>query len=371
MPRDDLFVPSAPARADLGATARATLVRTVVVAGVVIALLALWKLRLVVALLFIAFIIAAAMRPGVEALARWRVPRVVGVLLHYFALLGLIALFLSFVVPQALDQVQGALDSVPTSRSEIARQAAHSDGIKRQLLLGIEHRLQHLPAASRLVHPVLSITKTALEALVGIFFVLASAAYWIFERDRAQRFALTLLPPEKRKTARETWDVVDAKLGSFVRGQLLLISFVSTVLSIALWQIGLPYWLLLGIFAGLVEIIPVVGPLIAALAAVGVGLTESWHKAAFAAAAVYGLRLIQDYVLGPRVLGHAVGLTPLVVLVAVSVVGILAGPAYVPLATPFTAVIATLLSVLVRGTDPHEHEPPRLLFPAQDTETGG
>src|SRR5690242_6066293 len=103
-----------------------TLVKTLVVAGVVVGLLALWKLRLIVALLFLAFIIAAAMRPGVDALARRGVPRIAGVLLHYLALLGLIALFLWFVVPQALDQVQGALQNVPTSRSEIARQAAHS-----------------------------------------------------------------------------------------------------------------------------------------------------------------------------------------------------------------------------------------------------
>jgi predicted PurR-regulated permease PerM len=368
VPRDDLVLPPAQAREGIGAVARLTLVKTLVVAAVVVGLLAIWKLKLIVALLFLAFIIAAAMRPGVDALARRRVPRVAGVLLHYLALLGLIALFLSFVVPQALDQVQAALENVPTSRSEIARQAAHSGGIKRQLLLGLEHRLQHLPPASRLIHPVLAVTKTALEILVGIFFVFACAAYWIFERDRAQLFLLALLPHDKRRTVRDTWNVVDAKLGSFVRGQLLLIGFVSAVLSIAFWQIGLAYWLLLGIFAGIVEIVPVVGPLVAGIAAVGVGLTESWQKAALAAAAVYGLRLIQDYVLGPRVLGHAVGLTPLVVLVSVSVVGILAGPAYVPLAVPFAAVVATLLSVLVGGTDPHDHEPPRLLFPAQDVE---
>jgi predicted PurR-regulated permease PerM len=354
----------------VAAAARLTAVKTLVVVGIVVGVLALWKLKILVALLFLAMIVAAAMRPGVDALARRRVPRIAAVLLHYFALLGLIALFLSFVVPQALDQVGAALGNAPNSRSQIARAAAHSSGIKRDVLLAIDHRLKHLPPASRLIHPVLSITKTALEVLVAIFFVLASAAYWIFERDRAQRFVLALLAPHRRRVVRETWDVVDAKLGAFVRGQLLLISFVSTILSLAFWQIGLPYWLLLGVFAGIVEIVPVVGPLAAGLAAIGVGMTVSWQKAALAAIAVYGLRLIQDYILGPRVLGHAVGLTPLVVLVAVSVVGLLAGPWYVPLATPFTAAVVTLLDVLVRGREPSEHEPPRLIFPSQDTETG-
>ena len=62
---------------------------------------------------------------------------------------------------------------------------------------------------------------------------------------------------------RDTWELIDAKLGAFVRGQLLLIAFVSTVLSLCFWAIGVPFWLLLGVFAGIVEIVPVIGPLLA------------------------------------------------------------------------------------------------------------
>ena len=83
-----------------------------------------------------------------------------------------------------------------------------------------------------------------------------------------------------------------------------MVTFVSTVLSLAFWLIGVPYWLLIGVFAGIVEIVPVIGPLVAGLVAIGAGLTVSWQTAAAAAGAVYGLRLLQDYVIGPRVLGH-------------------------------------------------------------------
>jgi predicted PurR-regulated permease PerM len=147
-----------------------------------------------------------------------------------------------------------------------------------------------------------------------------------------------------------------------------MVTFVSTVLSLAFWQIGVPYWLLLGTFAGPVEILPVIGPLVAGAAAIGAGLTVSWQTAALAAVAFYGLRLFQDYVLGPRVLGHAVGLTPLTVLVCVSAVGVIFGPAFVPLATPFAAVAVTLLDVLVRGRDPAEQQVPTVLLPPRDRE---
>jgi predicted PurR-regulated permease PerM len=150
---------------------------------------------------------------------------------------------------------------------------------------------------------------------------------------------------------------------------MLMITIVSTLLSIAFWIDGLPYFLLLGIFAGIVEIVPVVGPLAAGVVAIGVGFTVDIGTAAGAAIAVFGLRLLQDYVINPRVMGHAVGLSPLIVLVTVSVVGLLFGGFYVLLSVPIAAVMATLIDVIVFDKDPAEIEPPAVLFPAQEAET--
>ena len=148
--------------------------------------------------------------------------------------------------------------------------------------------------------------------------MLASAAYWIFERDRAEDLICSLLPRPHRKKVRDTWELIDAKLGAYIRGTALLIVFVGAVLSLIFWAIGLPYWLLVGAFAGVVELIPVIGPLAAGALAVGVGLTVSWQTALAAGLAVLVVRLLEDYIVIPRVLGDAVGLTPLVVLVSVT-----------------------------------------------------
>src|SRR5690349_3854849 len=95
-------------------TARRAFVAAAVVVGVVVTVLALWKLRLVIALLFLAFTIAAAMRPGVEALRKQGVPRAVGVMVHYLGLAALIGLLLWVAVPRAIDQVQQALCGAST-----------------------------------------------------------------------------------------------------------------------------------------------------------------------------------------------------------------------------------------------------------------
>ena len=90
-------------------TARKALVAALIVVGVVALALALWKLRVVIALLFLALIIAAAMRPSVEWLARYRIPRGIGIIAHYAVLAGAIAVLLWAIVPRAIDQVDKAL----------------------------------------------------------------------------------------------------------------------------------------------------------------------------------------------------------------------------------------------------------------------
>ena len=347
----------------MAGTARRAFVATLVGVAVIVGALALWKLRLVLSLVFLGFIIAAAMRPGIEALKRRGIPRGVGLALHYVLLAGLVALFLWLVVPHAVTQVQHALD-----KDRIRHAARSSTGIKHEVLVGLEKRLKHLPSGSKLVRPTLEVTKRAFEVAIGILFTFAIAAYWIFDRDRAIDLVASLLPRPKRKRLRDTWDLIDAKLGAFVRGEALLIVLVGTVLSTAFAIIGLPYWILVGSFAGIVEIVPVVGPLAAGALAVGVGFTVSWHTALAAGLVVLAVRLLEDYIVLPKVLGDATGLSPLVVLFSVSAITILFGGFAVLFAVPLAAVLATLVDVLLRGRDPAEEEVPTVLFPAKDAE---
>jgi predicted PurR-regulated permease PerM len=338
-------------------TARRAFVAATVVLLVVAGALALWKLKILLALLFLAFTIAAAMRPSVEALRRRGIPRGAGVLLHYGALVGLVGLLLWAVVPRAVNQVQTAIGG-----------SEDETGLKGEVLGWLDRRLERLPRPEELFDPALEATILGLEIAVGILFVLATAAYWIFERDDTARFVASLVPHNRRKIVRDTWDLIDLKLGAYVRGQALLILLVSTVLSICFWAIGLPFWLLIAVFAGIVEIVPVIGPLTAGALAVGVGLTESVGIAIAAGVIVLVVRVLEDYLVIPRVLGDAVGLSPLLVLVSVAACALLFGEFAVLLAIPLAAVIATLFDVIVRDKDPAEEDVPTVLFPAQDAE---
>jgi predicted PurR-regulated permease PerM len=346
-----------------GRAARLAAIVTLVALAIVAVALALWKVRLVVTLLFLAFTIAAAMRPGVDALRRRGVPRSAGILLHYGVLLGLVALFLRLVVPQAIDQVQAALGD-----NALGEAAASSTGIRHDILDALNRQLNDLPSTGDLVRPAAEYGRRAFEVVIGLFFIFASAAYWLYERDRAVDVVASLVPRPKRKKLRDTWLLIDRRLGAYVRGQLVLIVAVAIVLSGAFWAIGLPYWLLVGAFAGLVEIVPVIGPIVAGVLAVGVGLADSAHTAILAGVIVLAVRLLEDYLVIPRVLGHSVGLSPLIVLVSVTSVGILFGGYAVILAIPIACLAVTLVDVIVRDQDPEEADVPRIIFAAKDAE---
>ena len=347
----------------MGGTARRAATATLVAVAIVVTALALWKIRVVIALLFLGFVIASAMRPSVEWLyRRARVPRSVGVVIHYLGFLAAIGLFLYLIVPVAITQIDHAIGQVPTSRSQLHNAAVHSHGIRHEILSTVDKRLRQLPSGASLLHPAITVTAKLFEILVGILFMFAVGAYWIFERDGTIALVQSLLPRKHRRVTRDTWVLIDMKLGAFVRGQFLLVVIVATLLSFAFWLDGEPYWLLIGSFAGLVELVPIVGPLAAGAVAIGAGLTAGWMVAIGAGIAVLVLRQLEDYVIAPRVMGHAVGLSPLVVLVSVVAVGYLLGPVYVLIATPIAAVVATLVDVVFRGRDPAEEDAPTVLF---------
>jgi len=347
-------------------TARRAAVVTLVAGSIVVLALALWKLRLVIGLLFFAVIIASALRPSIEWLARHRVPRPAALGAHYVGLLAIVAVALAFAVPAALHQVDHALS--PSGKAEIARATKNSSGVKHQVLQALQRRLKHLPTTSQLVRPATQVGVTAFEVLIGIAFTFAAAAYWIFERDKAIDLVCSLLPRPKRKLVRDTWDLIDARLGAFVRGQLVLIFLVGITLSLLFWAIGMPYWLLVGAFAGLVEIVPVIGPLVAGALAVAVGFTVSITVAALAAVCVLLVRLLEDYLVMPKILGEAVGLSPLLVLVSVTAIGILFSGWAVLFAVPVAAVLVTLFDVVLRDVDPAEEEVPAVIFSPRESE---
>ena len=309
----------------------------------------LWKVRSIVILLLLALTFAAAMRPGVEWLRRRRVPEPLAILFFFVLVLGLIGVFFWLAVPPALHQLEQAL----AQSSAHGATVNHSTGVRHDVLVWVDKQLHGLPSGGAIFHPVASYGRKATDAVVGVFFTLAATWYWISERDRMIGILTALAPESKRAEARQTYLEIDRRLGSYTRLKFLMVLAIGVVLSAGFFLVGLHYWLLVGGFVSLLEIIPVIGPVIGAVVVVGVGIQQSVHVAVLALLIVIAVREIQSYIVNPHLMGKSVGLSPLVTLVSVSVVGILFGAFAVILAIPVTSAVATLIDVFVL-----DHEAP-------------
>jgi len=310
---------------------------------------ALWKVRNIVVLLLLAFTFAAAIRPGVEWLHRRRVPESIAILFFLVVVLGTLGLFFWLAVPPALHQLGHALNQPIASGT-----VANSTGVRHDVLAWIDKTLNHLPSGSAaLLHPIASYGRKATDAVVAVFFTIAATWYWVSERDRMIELLSALAPESKRETARRTYLAIDRRLGSYTRLRFLMVVAVGAVLSAGFYLVGLHYWLLVGGFVGLVEIVPVIGPVVGALLVLAVGLPQSLHVAALSLIVLVAVREFQSYVVNPHLMGRSVGLSPLVTLVSVAVVGVVFGGFAVILAIPVTSAVATLIDVFVL-----DHEPP-------------
>jgi predicted PurR-regulated permease PerM len=334
-----------PSGGDVTRTAAKATAAAVVVVAIAFGL---WKVRSIIIILLLALTFAAAIRPGVEWLTRRRVPESVAILVFFVGALGTLGLFFWLAVPPALHQLGQAL-----SQPENGVAVQGSTGFRHDALVWVDRELRQLPHGSNLLHPIASYGKKATDAVVGVLFTLAATWYWISERDRMIRLLSALAPESKREKARQTYLAIDSRLGSYTRLKFLMVVIVGAVLAVGFYLVGLHYSLLLGGFVGLVEIVPVIGPLIGAILVVGVGLSQSVHVAALGLLVLVVVREFQSYVVNPHLMGRSVGLSPMVTLVSVSVVGLLFGGFAVVLAIPVTSAVATLIDVLVL-----DHEPP-------------
>ena len=317
----------------------------------------IWQVRSVLILLLLALTLAAAIRPGVEWLGRHRVPESVAILLHFLVVGGAVACSSGSRCRRR--STRSGTRSART-RSPARRRRAMPPESETACSPGSSSTSTSSPRGTELLHPVATYGHKAGEAVVAIFFTLAATWYCVSERDAIIKLLTALAPEAKRDRARETYLALDRRLGAYTRLRFLMVFAVGAVLSAGFYVIGLNYWLLVGAFVGLVEIVPMIGPIVGSILVLAVGVPQSLHIAALSLLWLVVVREFQSYVVNPHI-GQTVGLSPLVTLLSVAVVGVLFGGFAVILAVPFTSAVATLIDVLVLGHEPPTAQPRRSL----------
>lgn len=312
------------------------------------------QVQIVVLLLLISILFATLIERPVIRLERRGVPRAAAIMVLYLGLLlGIIGVSL-LIVPPITSEALRFWDEAPVLLGDLAEEWRTSDNsflstTGYRILTQLRFRIQNPPPPTG--STAIGLITNVGGFLFGLVSTFVIGFYYLMEKQLFRKLALDLIDPEDPEWVNTIWDNVEAKLGDWLRGQLLLMVIIGTCAGTFYAIVDVRFWLLLALVAGLTEAIPIIGPWIGGIPAVMLALVDSWEKAIVVAVFLGLLQLLENTIIVPRVMRGTIGLSPLAVFIAVLAGGQFAGPLGALLALPIAATIQVIIFEVLRSRD--------------------
>lgn len=295
--------------------------------------------------LFLAIVISSALDPVVSWLERKKIPRILGTLAIYIVAIFLLALLIYAVVPIALSELNSLINSLSVYIAEApldfidVSDISEWVGVFNESLNKISNIL--LSGGRSLV----DITSKFLGGVIFTVSIFVLSFYLTVGRDGVERFLMTILPTAYEEKTIDLYARIRKKIGRWLGGQLLLSAAVGTLVFLGLWLLGVKYSLILGIIAGIFELIPYVGPIFSGSLAVLVALTDSLALGLYVLLLFIIIQQLENNIFVPAVMSLTTSLDPVVILIALLIGAQVFGFIGLILAVP----AAVLLQELVEG----------------------
>ena len=317
-----------------------TILRVIII---LLALVFLYLIRDILMVVFVAVVIAAAINGPISWLQRHKVPRLLGVIFIYLLILLFLALVVTLIFPPLAEQIKQLAIYFPEFMEKIGLSVQEWWGQYR-----LEGNLQAL--LDKISNKLAQATSSVFATIIGLFGGLLSAIiilvisfYLAVQEKGAKRFLVSLTPNEHQDYLAGLIERIESKIGGWLRGQLLLMLIVGLLTYIGLYFLGVKYALTLALIAALLEIVPYIGPILAAIPAVVLSFFQSPFLALLVILLYIVIQQLENYIIYPQVMKKAVGLNPIIIIVTMLVGAKLAGILGIILAVPVTAAIAEFL----------------------------
>ena len=297
-----------------------------------------WQIWL---LAFTALIVAAAILPAARLGERYRVRRGVTILVVYLLAAAVLSVMGRLLWPALTGQWTQFVQQLPKLIENVQRWMGSFDVFLwrwgASLPVPKPEDLQGL--VGTLLANTLQVTAGVVGFVVGLLAIIVIAAYLVIDADNIGRDLLRIVPPAYQGRVVSLAQPVLWRIGGYVRGQLLSSLCVGIVLAVGMGLLGVRYALLIGALAAVLNVVPFVGSLLAAILGILSALSESIGLAIATAVLFWGTNLLEAKLLAPQFVGRATGLHPLVVLVALLAGAHLAGLIGALVAVPFLAAV--------------------------------
>lgn len=316
---------------------------------ILLALLLAWKINGIIVSLIISFIFMAGFAPLVDFLnQKTRLPKTISILITYILVIAFISLLLYAIIPPLVTQTQGFLEDLPFFVSRAVESLGISD--QDQAFNYSQKVIETFGSSiSGFFGNVIKFTVDIFSSILAFITISVFTFYLLLERDRIKGNLFYFFPHLPKQRVTNMAHKIELKLGAWVRGQLLLSLIIGLITFVSLSLLGVEFALPLAVIAGVLELVPIIGPIISALPAIIVALVQSPNLAIIIIITYLIIQQLENNLIVPKVMEKAVGLSPLVVILSLMIGGSLMGVLGALIAVPIAASIQVVLQ------DLHEH----------------
>lgn len=309
------------------------------------ATVALVDVRHVLTLAGSALFLAVGLEPVVAWLVRRRLPRGAAVTVVFLAAVSLVVAFLAAAIPPLVDQATQLVAEVP---GYVSRAQDHSSALGRfNEQFQIQSRTMAALNSSQVLGSLVGAGELVFGLVTNLVLLAVLTAYFLVDLPRIRGVVYRLVPGSRRPRAILIGDQILAKVGGYVLGNVVISLIAAVATYGALHLFGVPYPLLLGIFVAVLDLVPVVGSTLAGVVVAAVALTVSLPACLATIGFFVVYRLVEDYLLVPRIIGRAVHVPALVTVVAVLFGAALLGVVGALVAIPAAAAIQVLATEIL------------------------
>ena len=307
----------------------------------------------------IAGVLAYAFNPVVKYLIKLGVSRLLAVIIIFVVLIGAITGFSIVFFPMLVEEITSLVAALPQIseswyervsewyESTIGEQSPAPDtieGVLEYFNIGLQSVTDWF---SRSASDILSGIGSFASSLVHIVTIPVLTFYFMKDGDEITDFSKKLMLPRSRKWVFPLMHKIDDVLGGFIRGQLLVALIIGILSSIALLILGVDYWIVLGLLAGIGDLVPYIGPFLGAVPAIFITLATDPTKALWVVVAFIIIQQIEGNLISPKIVGHSVGLHPAAIIFVLLVGGALWGLVGLLVSVPLAGVLKVILESIL------------------------
>lgn len=320
-----------------------TIWRVILILGIV---LLVFLIRDVLALFVIAIVLSSAFDPMVHWLSKVKFPRALSITIIYLVFLSIITVvvvMLAGPISQQIVEISNSFPQIYAKFNALLDSLHRLEGVNVNSTpsSGGTSLTQLAQSLSQIGSGIFNAVTSVFGGILSFFMVLVITFYLVIEEDGVKKFITNIFPSNKKQQVHDLVEKIQERLGMWFRGQMMLSLIIFVAVYIGLVFLKVKYALLLAVLAGLLEIVPILGPWLSALIAVFFAWSDGFNKALSTGILYFVIQQLENHIIVPKVMGRSTGLNPIVVILAILTGGRLAGVIGALLAVP----VATALSV--------------------------